>query len=587
MAYYKESWGCITEEAVLLINMAMLLLIGGLCSIVFKKLKMPAAIGYIVSGIILSNYWSGLSSETNEIVEFLADLGLVLMMFCIGMELNLKKLRKMGPFAMMIVMIIVPVMLTAGVIAGMILGLSMLQSIVLGAIISGSSTAVVTIVLAEQDRINHAEIETIIFIMVIEDVAQVLILSAISPLMTGSEMDIMGIIWMLFTVVIFMVGAIGIGLITIPKLLDYISEKFSMEALLVLALGLCFGLAYLSVYIGMSMAIGAFLMGVIVSQSKQHKRIEHEIEPMKNVFMMMFFISIGLLITPESIINNIVTILIIYGIYFVFMSSSVGIGYFLGNKPLRTAYYCSIALLAMGEFAFIISKEAYVNGIISGDLYSSIIGAALVSMIALPLVSRQVERIGNFVQVHTPQPLVNGFLKLEVARSNYYAKMSLATKETMANFRSRMASLYFTLVLVVIVQIIFVLTTPGFADFINDHTPESVSLYLTTTLILLLDFLVLVPILHRTVMNIKYLLRVFLDSERKAIAAGTGRPRPRIDRFLRFVMTVNDWFFIILFDFAVLFFTPNHIDTWAHVLVAIAGVAIIATLEIIAYLRRS
>ena len=212
--------------------MAMLLLIGGLCSIVFKKLKMPAAIGYIVSGIILSNYWSGLSSETNEIVEFLADLGLVLMMFCIGMELNLKKLRKMGPFAMMVVMIIVPVMLTAGVIAGMILGLSMLQSIVLGAIISGSSTAVVTIVLAEQDRINHAEIETIIFIMVIEDVAQVLILSAISPLMTGSEMDIMGIIWMLFTVVIFMVGAIGIGLITIPKLLDYISEKFSMEALL-------------------------------------------------------------------------------------------------------------------------------------------------------------------------------------------------------------------------------------------------------------------------------------------------------------------------------------------------------------------
>ena len=579
--------GCSTQETVLLVNMAMLLLIGGVCSIIFKKLKMPAAIGYIVSGIILSNYWGGESTETEEIVEFLADLGLVLMMFCIGMELNLKKLKKMGPFAMMVVMIIVPVMLMGGFVAGMILGLNALQSIALGAIISGSSTAVVTIVLAEQDRIGHSEIETIIFIMVIEDVAQVLILSALSPLMTGNEMDIMGIIWMLFTVVVFMVSAIGIGLITVPKLLDYIGEKYSTEALLILSLGLCFGLAYTSVYIGMSMAIGAFMMGVIVSQSKQHKRIEHDIEPMKNVFMMMFFISIGLLITPESIINNIVTILIIYGIYFVFMSTSVGFGYFLGNKPLRTAYYCSIALLAMGEFAFIISKEAYVNGIISSDLYSSIIGAALVSMIALPLVSKKVEAIANFFQVHTPQPIVNGFLKLEAARSNYYTKMSLATKETMANFRTRMASLYFTLILVIIVQIVFVLATPGVADFINAHTPESVSLYLTTTLILLLDFLVLVPIMHQTVMNIKYLLRVFLDSERKAVAAGTGKTRPRLDRFLRFVMTVNDWFFIVLFDFAVLFFTPNHIDPWAHVLVAIMGVAIIAVLEIIAYMRRS
>ena len=536
--------------------MAMLLLIGGACAVVFKRLKMPAAIGYIVSGIILSNYWSGESADTEMIVGFLADLGLVLMMFCIGMELNLKKLRKMGTFAMMVVMIQVPIMLTGGFIGGSLLGLDALQSIIFGAIISGSSTAVVTIVLAEQERISHADVETLIFITVIEDVAQVLIMSAVSPLMTGTDMDITGIIWMLITVIIFMVMAIGLGLMFIPRFLDYISDRFSTEALLILSLGLCFGLAYISVYIGMSMAIGAFLMGVIVSQSKQHKRIEHDIEPMKDVFMMMFFVSIGLLIKPSDIINNIGLILIIYAIYFVLKGGSVLIAYFMGNKPLRLSFYCSISLIAMGEFAFIISKEAFVHNIIDANFYAAVIGAALVSMIALPLF-------------------------------NFYSKLALATKETMANFRSRLASLYVTLVLVVIIQIVFVLITPGFADFINAHTPESISLYVTTSLVLLINFMVLVPILRLTVLNLMYLLRVFLDSERKAIAAGTGKPRPTLDRFLRFIMTVNNWFFIVLFDFAILFFTPNKIDILGHILVAVAGIAIIAFMEIWAYLRRS
>jgi CPA2 family monovalent cation:H+ antiporter-2 len=178
-------------------------------------------------------------------------------------------------------------------------------------------------------------------------------------------------------------------------------------------------------------------------------------------------------------------------------------------------------------------------------------------------------------------------MRLATSRNNFYDRLSLATKETMKNFRTRMTSLYFTVVLVILVQIVFVLATPGLAEFFNEHTPESVSLYLTTTLVLLIDFLVLVPIMHQLVKNLHFLLRVYLDSQRKAVAAGTLRPRPKLTRLLRFVMTVNRWIFIVLFDFLALLLTPNNIDPWAHVLVAIAGVAIIATLEVIAYLRRS
>ena len=567
--------------------MAMLLLIGGFCSVIFKKLKMPAAIGYIVSGIILSNLWSGESSDTEEIVEFLSDLGLVLMMFCIGMELNLKKLKKMGTFAMMVVMIQVPIMLTGGFIAGSMIGLNGLQSIAFGAIISGSSTAVITIVLAEQDKISHADVETLILVTVIEDVAQVLILSAISPMMTGTNLDIAGIVWMLLTVIVFMVVAICVGLMFIPKLLDYLAEKTSTEVLLIVALGFCFGLSYLSVYIGMSMAIGAFMMGVIVSQSKHHKHIETDIEPMKDVFMMMFFVSIGLLIRPADLLHNIYYILLIYVIYFVLKCGSVMLAYFMGNKPLRLSFFCSISLVAMGEFAFIISKEAYTAGIITGDFYTSVIGAALVSMIVLPLFNRKADKFCDYIQVHTPQPLVNGFIKLEVIRSNFYTKMSQATKETMSNFRTRLANMYFTLVLVALVQIIFILITPGVASFMNEHTPDSVSLYITTAVVMLIDFILLVPILHQTMINLKYIIRVFLDSERKALAAGKIRSRPNTDKLLRGITNTNDWIFVVLLDFVILMVTPNQIDLWGHIIVAVAGAVIVAALEIMAYMRRS
>lgn len=303
--------------------------------------------------------------------------------------------------------------------------------------------------------------------------------------------------------------------------------------------------------------------------------------------MMMFFISIGLLIDPMDIIHNIGTIVVIYLIYFILKCGSVMLAYFIGNKPLRLSFYCSISLVAMGEFAFIISKEAFQSDIISADFYTSVIGAALLSMIVLPLVNHKVDKICDFVQVHTPQPVVNGFLKIETVRSNYYTKMSQATKETMANFRTRLASVYFTLLLIVIVQIIFVLITPGMADFINDNTPDSISLYVTTAIVMLIDFIILVPIIHKTLTNLKYIIRVFLDSERKAVAAGTGHTRPNTDRILRGFMNINDWIFVVLFDFAVLICTPNDIDLWGHIIVAVAGIVIIAVLEILAYLRRS
>lgn len=581
--------GCATvDEQVLLLNMMLLLLLGGLCSVIFKKLKLPAIIGYLVCGIVIGNYWDGRSLETDAIIELLSSMGLVLMMFTIGTELNLNKMKKAGSFASMVVMINVPIIMIGGVLGGtMLLGLTSIQAITLGAIISASSTAVVTVILADQNRLDHGDCETIILIMVVEDVAQVIILSAISPMLNGEGMEIGSMIFMLITIAVFIVASAVVGMMLVPRLLDWIGKRMPDEILLIVALGLCFMLSWLSTVVGLSEAIGAFIMGVVVSQAKASKAITHDVIPMKNIFMMMFFISIGLVISPKALADNIIPILIIYGLFAILMFVATMISFFIGNKPLRKSFFSAVSLLAMGEFAFIISKVAFDSGAIDEALYTSIIGAALISIIVLPLLDSKVDKIADIFQNKTPQPIVNGFLKLERVRSNFYAKISFASKATMQNFRTRLTYVYFLLILMGLVEILFWLGSPLLSDFINENTPESVSYYMTTIIVMTVNFLLLLPILFRLVYNLKFIDRVLLDSERKARMEGQETSGRFMSKFARAIVQLNIWILVVLVDFSILLIAPNSVDFIGHVYVFVIGVVILSIVTGIRYLRRS
>ncbi|MFA6642634.1 MAG: cation:proton antiporter [Methanomethylophilus sp.] len=574
------------EDQIILLNMMLLLLLGGLCSVIFRKLKMPAIIGYLTTGIILANYWAGESQETLDIVDFLSSLGLVLMMFCIGMELNLKKIRKCGSFAIMVMMIQIPLMLLGGYLSGLLLGLTSLQAIIFGAIISGSSTAVVTTVLAEQDRLTHSEVDTIILITVIEDVAQVLILSAVSPMLVGETMSFESIVWMLLTIIVFMVSVMLIGLVTIPRLLDWVGSKMPDEILLIIALGFCFFIAWLSTLIGLSMAIGAFMTGVIVSQARVAKGIEHDVTPMKDIFMMMFFISIGLEIRPESLLDNLLLIFVIYLIYLVLKTSSVFVAYFIGNKSLRLSFMSSISLVAMGEFAFIIGKSALDAGVISNSFYTAVIGAALVSMIMLPLLERGSDRFCTLVQNKAPQAAVNVLMKVEKFRSDYYAKLSLASKTTMTNFRTRATYAYFDAVVIFVIELVFFVSTPYLTQLMYDNIGP-LPLSTANTIVMLLNFLVLIPPLYKMIYNLKFVERVLVDAERKAVSTGTGNLDRRYMKVSKLFIEVNIWMVVFLLDFVILLVVPNDVGFWSHILVTLAGIAVIIGIWTYGYLRKS
>ena len=558
------------HELDFLLNMTLILTIGAASTLIFKKFKLPSIVGYLVTGIILAKYWMGQSGDSHLMVEILANLGLVLLMFCIGMELNLKKLRKTGRLALTVAMIQLPIILIGGYLLGIMMGWDPLLSLFFAAAISGSSTAVVTAVLAGYDKITREEAETIILVTVIDDVAQVLIFSMTAPLLVGSSMDLGSISIMLASIVGFITVSMLVGLLAVPRALDWIGERMPEEVLLVTAVGMCFALAFASVYIGLSMAIGAFLMGVIVSQSRTAKVIERDITPMKDIFMAVFFISIGFKILPMDIYDNLLMIIIIFLIYVALKMFSVFTAYFVANKTMRVAFISSVGLVVMGEFAFIISKAAYDADIMPHDIYTSIIGAALLSMIVMPIVSRYADTVCVKASEYAPGFLYNGVRKVEKVRSDWYMKMALSSRSTAEKFSRNITSLYLELIALSAMILVFFFTTPILAQTVVDLAPalDPEHGYL---IVLAVQFLIYLVPLYLIVNNVKFAEKVMLDKERRAERLGIGDLDSRTSRFHRSMVRTNTWLMVLLFDLLILAVMMINIDVWTHLIGVLSG----------------
>ena len=565
------------DEAAFLVNMTLLLLVAGVCSVLFKKLKMPPIIGYLVAGIILGTFWiseSGeIDSDTEAIVSILSSLGLVLLMFVVGMELNLKKLRKAGAFAIMVALIQIPLMVGGGYLFGLLMGWGAIQAILFGAIISGSSTAVVTAVLKEQGKLSKEDIETIILITVIEDVAQVIILSMAAPLLTGSNMELDSVVWMVLLILTFMSAAVVIGIITVPRALDWIASKMPDEVLLVTALGICFAMALISVVIGMSMAIGAFLMGVVVSQASSRTTIEHDITPMKDIFMAMFFISVGLEITPGGILENIVLVVAIFVIYAVLKTGSVFFAYFVGNKTMRIGFISAVSLVAMGEFAFIIAKAGLDAGVLDDSFYTAVVSAALVSMVALPILSHNAGKISDYAGTHAPKSVLTAVNKVETFRNDQYSRMALTSKYTASKFKEKMVFAYAFILLLAVIEIMFFLFSTELAEFINRNTVASITLELSHTIVLMIDFVVVAVILYRVVKNLKFVGKVLLDVERKA--GVLSKPKRATMKVQKAFIRANNWALVLVITFIIIVLVPNGAGITEHILAMLGGMGII------------
>ena len=456
------------EEEVLITIMATLIVLAAFMSIILSKLRLPSLVGFLVAGILIANYMD-LPEGTEDVVTMFSNLGLIMLMFAIGLEIDLSKMKTQGKFAISIAIIQIPVMLFAGMIAGSAMGYNSVQAITLGAILSGASTAVVLAVLKSNDVLSKEKMEILILVMIIEDISQVIMISMLTPLMKGEELSTDAMINLILSIALFMILCFTLGLKIVPRIIDWFYEHSNDELISLLCIGLLFVMALLAQTIGLSVAIGAFLTGVMVGMSKPKHVVERFVDPLKTLFMAMFFISVGMEVSIDSLSQNIPTILLFYGLFASCMFVAVNIGYWVANGDSRSGWISAMAMCTMGEFAFIISKQGLDYGVFDQSFYSSIIGAAILSMIILPVLVRTSERTYNGAARICPDFIkrAGGFASGE--RDMLYHGLNVASHKSKENFSKALTNSVFLVILIVIIEIVFFFTYDPLSAWLTDN----------------------------------------------------------------------------------------------------------------------
>ena len=566
------------EELALLTSLAVFTLLAAACSIIFNKIRLPPLIGYIVAGIIIANVWT-ITNDSEQIVSILSDIGLVMLMFCIGLEINLRKIRKQGLFAMGVVIIQLPLMMLGGIVAGMLLGYDMVQCICLGAIISGSSTAVVMAVLKSQKELDADHKESLVLVLIMEDIGQVIILSMITPIMASNDpsVDVNSLIVMIVSIIVFMVASIVVGLKLIPRAINWVSDNVSDE-MTVFSVGLAFGMALLSIYIGLSMAIGAFLMGMMIAGSRKSKEINHKIEPMRDLFMAIFFISIGMEITVSSLIDNIGTIIVLYLIFLILIVVAVFIAYWVENETCRNGFLSAVSLATMGEFAFIIASEALGFGAIDQSFYTSVVGAALLSMIILPFLSRYSPRIWDKSVEKCPRPIYATCCRLNETRERVYSRVYATSKKSRKAMYRSMTHSYINILAIAAIEIAFYFLIPVCVDWITANFGGTRDLW--SIVMLMVNFAVLMMPVYHLVNNVKFLDEMIIGGARR-IAKREGNlsePGAIYQRFLE----INTYIMVLIIVALIVIICPNSVGLWQHLVVLGLAAIVLAVF----YLKR-
>ena len=554
--------------------MAILIVLASFTSIVLGKLRLPSLVGFLVTGIIIANYIK-LPDGSHDVISIFSNLGLIMLMFAIGMEIDLSKLKTQGKFAIIIAIVQIPVMLFVGIIAGSFLGLNSVQAITFGAILAGASTAVVLAVLKMNNILSQEKMDILVLVMIIEDISQVILISILTPMMGGENMSTDALIVLILSIAVFMLACFIIGLRIVPRVIDWVYERSNDELISLLCMGILFVFALLANSIGLSVAIGAFLTGVMVGMSRPKHVVEEFVDPLKTLFMAMFFISVGMEVSVESLGQNIPMILVIYAIFASFMFIAVNIGYWVANGDSRTGWISAFSMCTMGEFAFILSKQALDFGVFDNAMYSSIIGAAIVSMVVLPFLVSNSNKTYDAVGKVCPKLLKTLGSDITAQRDLFYHGLAEASNKTRENFKRSMTNSAFLVLLVMLIEIGFFFIYDPLSRWLAHNIGSDE--YTWRLVILFVNIAILLEPCRRLAKFLRFTL--YLIDKGKQVDGVAGKSR-RPAKVYEYFSTLGVG---AIMTVIIVILVPNGISDIMHVLILGIVLALTVTYQIYRY----
>lgn len=389
----------------LILDLAWILVLAAIATLVFKKLKQPVVLGYILAGFLASPNFTYLPSISNlENIEIWADLGIVVLMFSLGLEFSFKKLMNSGSSAIITALIIIVGMTLAGFGVGYMLHLNTINCIFLGGMISMSSTTIILKAFTDLGLKQQKFASMVLAVLIIEDLFAVLMLVLLSSFAMGNVQG-SELIFSLAKLGFFLIIWFVVGVYVLPSFLEKVSHYLNSETLLVVAMGLCFSMAAFSVMCGFSLELGAFVMGSILAGTVFAERMEHVVTSVKDLFGAVFFISVGMMVQPAVIATYAPQILLLAGVVIIGMIVFGTVGMLVTGQTLQVAIKSGFSLTQIGEFSFIIASLGMGLGVLDASLYPIIVAVSVITIFTTPYFIKLSDPAYRFVEHHLPEKL--------------------------------------------------------------------------------------------------------------------------------------------------------------------------------------
>ena len=375
-----------THLPVLIYDLAMILLVASITTLIFKKLNQPLVLGYIIAGFLTGPHFNLFPtiSDMNNISTW-AEIGVIFLLFALGLEFSFNKLKGVGKTAIIGAFTEVSGLLLMGYLTGKILGWSTMDSIFLGGMLSMSSTTIIIKAFNDLKLRGQLFTEKVFGILIVEDIAGIIMMVMLSTLATTSESApgfemLFDVLRLAFFLILWFI----MGVYLIPSFFKKAYALMNDETLLIVSIGLCLGMVVLATNMGFSAALGAFIMGSLIAESKMAERAEHVVKPVQDLFGAVFFVSVGMMVDPKLLVEYALPIMLVIFTTIIGKLIFTSLGVLLSGQSLNTAIHCGFSLAQIGEFSFIIASVGMSLGVISDFLYPIIVAVSVITTFTTP-----------------------------------------------------------------------------------------------------------------------------------------------------------------------------------------------------------
>ena len=384
-------------------DLALILVVAGTVTLLFKRLKQPLVLGYIVAGFIVSPQMPYTMSVIDRAdVQTWADIGVIFLLFSLGLDFSFKKILKMGAAPVIASLTIIFCMMLIGVTVGNAFGWSQMDCIFLAGMLAMSSTTIIYKAFDDMGLRQQHFASLVMSVLILEDVLAIVMMVMLSAVAKGNSPDGEEMIGSVLRIGFFLILWFVVGISLIPMFLRSVRKLISEETLLVVSLGLCCLMAVISTQVGFSSAFGAFVMGSILAETVEAEKIIKVVEPVKNLFGAVFFVSVGMLVEPSILVEYALPIAVIVLAILLGQSLFGSFGYLLSGQTLKTAMRCGFSMAQIGEFAFIIASLGLSLGVIGKFLYPVVVAVSVITTFLTPYMIRASEPCYNMLERRLP-----------------------------------------------------------------------------------------------------------------------------------------------------------------------------------------